>query len=283
MKDQNQGIEVMFDIMFTKDTKVLKIPTLQVNDWTESLFRNYMAYEQFFPRGKPTYFVDYVVFMDNLINTGKDVQLLCKSEVIDNWLGDDEAVALMFNKLRDSIYMMSEDFYYADIFDLPGFLLLLWIVNQALTLCYGSFEHLASYFIGDFVFLSMINPNPGNQGHFYHLAASALDFLRGDPPFLPIKTTSIKHLLGLVHSTFHPSLLGTQSKIARREENFPISRNLMVSTTKLEDGGICFLGVPIQNMQNQEQGKENMFDITFDNDTDELHIPILKVGDSTEP
>ncbi|MBA0668560.1 hypothetical protein Goklo_001456, partial [Gossypium klotzschianum] len=129
----------------------------------------------------------------------------------------------------------------------------------------------------------MINPNPGNQGHFYHLAASALDFLRGDPPFLPIKTTSIKHLLGLVHSTFHPSLLGTQSKIARREENFPISRNLMVSTTKLEDGGICFLGVPIQNMQNQEQGKENMFDITFDNDTDELHIPILKVGDSTEP
>ncbi|MBA0784448.1 hypothetical protein Gotri_000144, partial [Gossypium trilobum] len=36
-------------------------------------------------------------------------------------------------------------------------------------------------------------------------------------------------------------------------------------------------------MQNQEQGKENMFDITFDNDTDELNIPILKVGDSTEP
>ncbi|KAA3486321.1 UPF0481 protein isoform X3 [Gossypium australe] len=23
---------------------------------------------------------------------------------------------------------------------------------------------------------SMINPNPGHQGHFYHLAASALDF-----------------------------------------------------------------------------------------------------------
>ncbi|TYJ01856.1 hypothetical protein E1A91_A13G183900v1 [Gossypium mustelinum] len=115
MMDQNHGIESDFDIMFSKDTKVLKIPTLQVHDWTEPLFRNYMAYEQFFPRGKPTYFVDYVVFMDNLINTGKEVQLLCKSGVIDNWLGDDEAVALMFNKLRDSIYM-SEDFYYAEIF-----------------------------------------------------------------------------------------------------------------------------------------------------------------------
>nr|KJB82213.1 hypothetical protein B456_013G182000 [Gossypium raimondii] len=53
---------------------------------------------------------------DNLINTGKDVQLLCESGVIDNWLGDDKAVTVMFNKLRDSIYMMSEDFYYADIF-----------------------------------------------------------------------------------------------------------------------------------------------------------------------
>ncbi|MBA0783756.1 hypothetical protein Gotri_001413 [Gossypium trilobum] len=51
--------------------------------------------------------------------------------------------------------------------------------------------------------------------------------------FVDMMTTSIKHILGLVHSTFHPSLLGIQSKIAKREENFQISRNLMLSTTKL--------------------------------------------------
>ncbi|KAE8704696.1 putative NADH dehydrogenase 1 alpha subcomplex subunit 5 [Hibiscus syriacus] len=142
MRVENQGVELeIFDIMFTSDTKVsriptciklgtkvlwiptpitldtkvLRIPTLQVDDSTERRLRNFMAFEQFFPVEKPTYFVDYVVFMDNLINTGKDVQLLCKSGVLDNWLGDDEVVSQMFNKLRESIYM-SRDFYYAEIF-----------------------------------------------------------------------------------------------------------------------------------------------------------------------
>ncbi|KAA3486327.1 UPF0481 protein [Gossypium australe] len=338
MKDQSRGIVNMFDIMFTKDTKVLKIPTLQVNDRTESCFRNYMAYEQFLPRWKPNYFVDYVVFMDNLINTGKDVQILCENGVIDNWLGDDEAVALMFNKLRDSIYMMSENFYYAEIFDrvnehcqrkwnkwmaalkknyfntpwsllsfLAALALLLFTLLQTIfsvlsylkqktftilkmhhrlgevnektyepnVISVGPYHHREPHLArmedikmrwfekfvekphlglnqflkgnetlgksrkwyehplppvledkakfvdmmkGDLDYFSklgqhvscdmrMINPNPGHRGHFYRLAASALDFLRGDPPYLPIKTTRTKHLLGLVYSTFHPSLL----------------------------------------------------------------------------
>ncbi|KAK8582670.1 hypothetical protein V6N13_069442 [Hibiscus sabdariffa] len=116
MKDLKQGIETEFDIMFTKDTKVLMIPTLRVVDSTESRFRNYIAYEQFIPYGKPTYFSDYVLLMDNLINTSKDVQLLRKSGIIDNWLGDDEAVAQMFNKLHHSVYWSSSDFYYAHVF-----------------------------------------------------------------------------------------------------------------------------------------------------------------------
>ncbi|KAK8625430.1 hypothetical protein V6N13_090302 [Hibiscus sabdariffa] len=102
--------------MFTKDTKVLKIPTLRVQDSTERWFRNYIAYEQFIPNGKPTYFSDYVLLMDNLINTSKDVQLLRTSGIIDNWLGDDEAAARMFNSLLDSVWS-SKDFYYAKIFE----------------------------------------------------------------------------------------------------------------------------------------------------------------------
>ncbi|XP_052880559.1 UPF0481 protein At3g47200-like [Gossypium arboreum] len=128
----------------------------------------------------------------------------------------------------------------------------------------------------------MIEPNPGPPRHFYKLLTSALVFLRRDPPYVPRNTASIRHLLGLVHATFHPSLLGTQAEIARREENFQISRDTTPSATELEDAGIHFSGVPIQNMQNQKQGKGNMFDITFDNNTKELKIPILKVDDSTE-
>ncbi|KAK8582794.1 hypothetical protein V6N13_069562 [Hibiscus sabdariffa] len=116
MKDPKPGIETEFDIMFTKDTKVLMIPTLSVDDWTERRFRNCIAFEQFIPYGKPTYFSDYVIFMDTLIDTSKDVQLLRKHEIIDNCLGDDEAVAQMFNRLMDSV-CWTDDFYYAEIFE----------------------------------------------------------------------------------------------------------------------------------------------------------------------
>ncbi|KAL4297596.1 hypothetical protein GQ457_12G004840 [Hibiscus cannabinus] len=120
-KDKEQGIKSLFDITFTRDTKVLKIPTLLVDDNTERLLRNFMAYEQFNQTGEPTYVSDYVVFMDNLINTGKDVKLLCRYGIIDNRLGDEKVVALMFNKLCDSI-RFSDDFllfsnFYADTFD----------------------------------------------------------------------------------------------------------------------------------------------------------------------
>ncbi|KAG8472252.1 hypothetical protein CXB51_034478 [Gossypium anomalum] len=128
----------------------------------------------------------------------------------------------------------------------------------------------------------MIEPNPGPPRHFYKLVTSAFVFFRRDPPYVPRNTASIRHLLGLVHATFHPSLLGTQAEIARREENFQISRDTIPSATELEDAGIHFSGVPIQNMQNQKKGKGNMFNITFDNNTKELKIPILKVDDSTE-
>ncbi|KAK8684875.1 hypothetical protein V6N13_040890 [Hibiscus sabdariffa] len=119
--DQAKEKKNLFDITYITDTGVLSIPTLHVDDNTERLLRNFMAYEQFTQTGEPTYVSDYVVFMDNLINTGKDVQLLCKSGIIDKRSGDDEAVAQMFNKLCDSIRFsrnlrFSDDFYYADTF-----------------------------------------------------------------------------------------------------------------------------------------------------------------------
>ncbi|MFQ6650690.1 hypothetical protein Gotur_022794 [Gossypium turneri] len=48
---------------------------------------------------------------------GKDVELLRKSGIIDNWLGDDEAVTKIFNKLGYFVYYDTEAFYYEDIAD----------------------------------------------------------------------------------------------------------------------------------------------------------------------
>ncbi|KAH1032855.1 hypothetical protein J1N35_045029 [Gossypium stocksii] len=114
-KCEEQGIENMFDIKFDKNTKKLKIPTLQVCDSTERIFRNYMAYEQLFAWEVPTFFIDYVIFIGKLINTSKDVELLRKSGIIDNLLGNDEAITQMFNKLCNSIYYNPTGFYYNGI------------------------------------------------------------------------------------------------------------------------------------------------------------------------
>ncbi|MBA0816806.1 hypothetical protein Gohar_001428, partial [Gossypium harknessii] len=109
----------LFDIIFNENTKELRIPTLHVDDDPKSFFCNFMAYEQFIPSGEPTFVLDYMVIMDSLVNTGKDVHLLCNNGIVANWLGDEEAVAQMFNKLLHFINS-PEDFYYIEIFDKEG-------------------------------------------------------------------------------------------------------------------------------------------------------------------
>ncbi|XVF65082.1 hypothetical protein PTKIN_Ptkin09bG0218200 [Pterospermum kingtungense] len=57
---------------------------------------------------------DYIVLMHNLINSPKDVEILCQNEIIDNSLGDDEAVTTMINGL--GVFMLySPEFYYSDV------------------------------------------------------------------------------------------------------------------------------------------------------------------------
>ncbi|KAI3440327.1 uncharacterized protein J3R85_003650 [Psidium guajava] len=48
--------------------------------------------------------------MDSLINTSKDVELLRRQGIIRNYMGDDEAVAQMFNKMGDCVAL--NDSYY---------------------------------------------------------------------------------------------------------------------------------------------------------------------------
>ncbi|OMO88589.1 hypothetical protein COLO4_20188 [Corchorus olitorius] len=88
-----------------------KIPTLRIDDNTELMFRNLIAYEQF---NGDTYVSDYAVIMDCLINSDKDVELLHRQGIIANWLGDHEAVANMINRLCDHV-SISQDFKYQQV------------------------------------------------------------------------------------------------------------------------------------------------------------------------
>ncbi|GKV38054.1 hypothetical protein SLEP1_g46004 [Rubroshorea leprosula] len=100
----------LFDIMFRNG--VLEIPMIRIDDSTERLYRNVIVCEQF-EKEDPKYLTEFTTFMDCLINSGKDVELLCHCGIIENWLGNDEAVATMFNRIGDNVGVSMK--FYAQI------------------------------------------------------------------------------------------------------------------------------------------------------------------------
>ncbi|KAK6161724.1 hypothetical protein DH2020_005105 [Rehmannia glutinosa] len=113
--ERNEGVN-LFDVRFKDGTMILA--PLTVEDRTESFLRNLIAYEQYFQdTGQSNFVTDYVKFLDCLIDSSRDVEILSRCGIIDNWLGDNEVVANMFNKLTDSVAGPGNDFIYAEIFD----------------------------------------------------------------------------------------------------------------------------------------------------------------------
>ncbi|KAA0064946.1 hypothetical protein IC582_006204 [Cucumis melo] len=79
---------------------VLKIPHLHIYDEFELMFRNLIAFEQFPAGNENMYATQYILFMDDLISTEKDVRLLVNSGVIINNIGgSDKEVSELFNNL----------------------------------------------------------------------------------------------------------------------------------------------------------------------------------------
>ncbi|KAK1390670.1 hypothetical protein POM88_018848 [Heracleum sosnowskyi] len=101
----------LFDVSF--ELGLLKLPQLTVNDETETFFRNLIAYEQCGHYEK--HITSYIIFMDSLINTAEDVDLLVKHGVIDNLLGESKLVATLFNNLYKEVMEEQKDFYFAEI------------------------------------------------------------------------------------------------------------------------------------------------------------------------
>ncbi|XP_022722253.1 UPF0481 protein At3g47200-like [Durio zibethinus] len=105
----------MFDIRFENGT--LHIPEITIDDSTEPFLRNLIAYEQLFLANRDLkHAPDYMIFMDYLIDSPKDVEILCQHRIIKNMLGDDKAIATMFNGLGVCVTFSSR-FYYAEVFD----------------------------------------------------------------------------------------------------------------------------------------------------------------------
>lgn len=81
---------------------VLKLPRIVVDDATESVFLNLMAFERFHV-GVGNEITSYIFFMDNIIDSALDVSLLNSHGIIQNAVGSDKAVAKLFNSLSQDI------------------------------------------------------------------------------------------------------------------------------------------------------------------------------------
>ncbi|XP_057955065.1 UPF0481 protein At3g47200-like [Malania oleifera] len=101
----------ILDIQFNKG--VLEVPQLMVSEITESLLRNLISFEQC-SHGCTTRITSYAILLDSLINDTKDMELLCESKIIDNWLNPEEA-ANLFNKLYHDTFVHT--FFYEELCD----------------------------------------------------------------------------------------------------------------------------------------------------------------------
>ncbi|KAF6148943.1 hypothetical protein GIB67_028780 [Kingdonia uniflora] len=96
------------EITFTEDG-VFEIPIIRFTDCDEVHYRNIIALEQC-DKDCTHKFISYVYLLDLLINTEKDVRLLCDRGIIENYLGSHEELALVINKLCTNV-LMKGSFY----------------------------------------------------------------------------------------------------------------------------------------------------------------------------
>ncbi|XP_021737831.1 UPF0481 protein At3g47200-like [Chenopodium quinoa] len=89
----------------------LTISKLNIYDNIESQLRNLVCFEQCHYY-EDTYFIDYIVFLDQLIDTVEDVQVLVKNNIIRNQLGSDDDVVKLFNNIGKNVIASCKNYYY---------------------------------------------------------------------------------------------------------------------------------------------------------------------------
>ncbi|CAN6356041.1 unnamed protein product [Urochloa humidicola] len=96
----------LLDIRFHRTTGTLYLPAIAVDDTTEYMLLNLMAFERLHAgAGGGNDVTAYVFFMDNMVDDARDVALLARVRVVRNALGSDKAVARLFNGLSRDVVL----------------------------------------------------------------------------------------------------------------------------------------------------------------------------------
>ena len=84
---------------------------MTISDETELTIRNLLAFEQC--HCTENYLNDYVVMLNRLVNSAKDVDLLVKYGIVENILGDNAEGSTLIHKLADGVTIEYNNFYFA--------------------------------------------------------------------------------------------------------------------------------------------------------------------------
>ncbi|KAK1426020.1 hypothetical protein QVD17_14687 [Tagetes erecta] len=95
---------------------VIHMPTITIDDFMCAFLLNAVAFEQCHGDSLKI-FTTYVTLLDSLINTSKDVGLLCDQNIIENYLGTDAEVATFFNNMGKDVSFDIDVCYLARLFD----------------------------------------------------------------------------------------------------------------------------------------------------------------------
>ncbi|KAF7852059.1 hypothetical protein BT93_L0587 [Corymbia citriodora subsp. variegata] len=109
VKLRKRESECLLDIKF--ENGVLDIPCLILDDLVEHFFRNIIAFEQCY--GKSKYLTDYLVFMEYLVSSPGDAEVLIDKGIIENWLSNKESVVQVINNFGKEIATSRNYYFYS--------------------------------------------------------------------------------------------------------------------------------------------------------------------------
>jgi hypothetical protein len=101
-------------IKFDDNEGTLEIPRLMILDQTEILFRNLQAFEQC-NCDAYKYICNYITMLSLLVPDAKDVEILVKKGIIENWLHDNDAVSRLVRNLSKENVINVNNFYFSGV------------------------------------------------------------------------------------------------------------------------------------------------------------------------
>ncbi|XP_058076978.1 UPF0481 protein At3g47200-like [Magnolia sinica] len=143
---RNSKVSSFLDVKFSKG--VMEIPLLSIYEYTDHLFRNFMAFEQCHPIAGD-HFTTYTILMNCLINTSADVDLLNQNKIIEHRLGSNDEVARLINEMTNGVAFDHENGYLPGLFkEVRGYSEEAWHAWRA--------SMVRNYFSSPWAFISLI-------------------------------------------------------------------------------------------------------------------------------